>query len=195
MSTATLMPHRRKMSGAEFLALPDDGVRRMLIRGEVFDEEDDDMSYRTRRHSRRTARITFLLERWLEPQPEPRGEVANGDAGIVLRQDPESIVGADVAYFGPEVTAIESDESSLYDGPPRLAVEVLSPSARHVETQRKIDEYLACGVPLVWIVDPNRRTITVYERGRKPVFLEVGETILAEPHMMGFTIPVAEIFR
>lgn len=41
---------------------------------------------------------------------------------------------------------------------------------------RKIDRYLLLGTRLVWIVEPRRRTVTVYETNKPPVvFREYGE--------------------
>ena len=41
--------------------------------------------------------------------------------------------------------------------PPFLVVEVLSPDDRMSEMQDRIDDYLAFGIPYVWIVDPAKR--------------------------------------
>ncbi len=46
--------------------------------------------------------------------------------------------------------------------PPYLCVEVLSPDEPTAETQEKIEEYLAFGVPWVWAIDPISRTGEIY---------------------------------
>src|SRR5690349_9076811 len=46
--------------------------------------------------------------------------------------------------------------------PPDLVVEVLSPANGGIELEDKLDEYLSAGVPMVWIVNPDRQTIRVY---------------------------------
>ena len=46
---------------------------------------------------------------------------------------------------------------------PDLAVEVLSPRDRTWDMFDKIGEYLQAGVPLVWVIDPKRRTAAVYK--------------------------------
>src|SRR5437588_7537038 len=45
---------------------------------------------------------------------------------------------------------------------PDLVAEVLSPANSGKELEEKLDEYSAVGVPLVWIVNPDSRTIRVY---------------------------------
>lgn len=54
-ATLELEKPRVKMTLAEFLALEDDGVERMLIDGELW--EDDQASYRSRQHARATTRV------------------------------------------------------------------------------------------------------------------------------------------
>src|SRR4051812_17099261 len=77
-----------ELTTEEFLDLPEeDGVERLLIDGELFEEP---MSERNSDHSRITARICYLLERGLEPQPEPRGKVLGGDAGFRIRRMPDT---------------------------------------------------------------------------------------------------------
>jgi len=49
--------------------------------------------------------------------------------------------------------------------PPLLCVEVLSPDDRMVDMQDKIDDYLAMGVPAIWVVNPRSRKAFVVDRG------------------------------
>jgi Uma2 family endonuclease len=46
--------------------------------------------------------------------------------------------------------------------PPFIAVEILSPEDRMSRVRKKIDEYLAFGVPYVWVIDPEERRADVY---------------------------------
>ena len=61
MTTATA---ERLMTTEEFLALPDDGKYRMLIRGKLWEREL--MTKRNRIHSRLMIRIGYLLEVWCQ---------------------------------------------------------------------------------------------------------------------------------
>src|SRR5690242_1140644 len=93
----------RLMTTEEFLALPDDGVERWLIRGELREFPGGNlqgkaMTVRNRWHSRVMTRMAKFLDNWLDGQPEPRGSVLCGEAGVRLSHDPESVVGVDVVY-------------------------------------------------------------------------------------------------
>jgi Uma2 family endonuclease len=46
-----------------------------------------------------------------------------------------------------------------------VAVEILSRDDRMSETMEKLEEYAAKGVPNIWLVDPNRKTVSVYTQG------------------------------
>jgi Uma2 family endonuclease len=59
-----------------------------------------------------------------------------------------------------KMAARQSDKTTLIEGVPQLVVEVLSPNDTLDEINEKIDTYLTAGVPLVWIVEPRRRTVT-----------------------------------
>ena len=49
--------------------------------------------------------------------------------------------------------------------PPLIVMEILSTDDRMSEVLGKLDEYLDWGVPHVWLVDPRKRQLSVYDRG------------------------------
>ncbi|CAN5894359.1 Uma2 family endonuclease [soil metagenome] len=179
------------MTTEELLALPDDGVDRELIRGQL---REKPMTRRNRRHCRSTSRICNALEIWLDDSPEPHGEILVGEAGFRLRRDPDTTVGIDLAYISAAVAAANPDRVFLIEGVPILAVEILSPSDKHEEVLDKIEVYLEVGVALVWIVDPDLRTVTVHRPDAEPELFNATQEILAEPHLPGFRVPVAKLF-
>jgi Uma2 family endonuclease len=179
------------MTTEELLALPRNGNDRWLIRGQL---REKPMTVRNRTHSRVMARIVYLLEKWLETQLEPRGQILCGEAGCRLRRNPDTTVGIDVVYIAANLAQQESTETTLIDGVPVLAVEILSPSDTLEEINEKIDDYLAAGVALVWIVDPHDQTITVYRANAVPELVTIRQELSAEPHLPGFRVAAAQIF-
>ena len=127
--------------------------------------------------------------------PEPRGEVHAGEVGCILRRDPDTTVGIDVAYFSAEVMARQTDGTTLVEGAPQLAVEVLSPSDKTEEIRDKVLEYLAAGVELVWVVDPYFHTVTVHRPSAPPEMFNNEETLTGGATLPGLEIAVAELFR
>jgi Uma2 family endonuclease len=188
----------RLMTAEEFLALPDDGVRRWLIRGQLREERpgpgEKPMTVRNRWHSRIMVRVGKFIDNWLDQQPEPRGSVLCGEVGVRLRPDPETIVGVDVIYISAELAAHEPEDRSLVDGVPTLAVEILSPSTTQEQINEKLETYQGFGVPLVWLIDPHDRTVLIYQVGEEPRLVNVQQELTAEPHLPGFRVAVAQIF-
>ena len=77
----------RKMTAEEFLALPDDGVERWLIRGELRENAESDMNRRNPDHSGTMFNVCRLIGAWLAKQPAPRGRAYSGDVSFKLRRD------------------------------------------------------------------------------------------------------------
>jgi Uma2 family endonuclease len=179
------------MTTEQLLALPDDGVERWLIRGQL---REKPMTYRNRWHSRAMIRVGHFLESWREQQPEPRGSVLGGEAGVRLTREPDTTVGIDVIYISAELAVRNPDDTTIVDGVPVLAVEILSPNNTVEEIDEKIDQYLEAGVPLVWILDTRDRTVTIYRPGQEPEFVNARQELSGEPELPGFRVRVADLF-
>ncbi len=77
---------------------------------------------------------------------------------------------------------------------PDLAVEVLSEGNTPAEMARKRQEYFAAGVRLVWLVDPQRRTVAVYTAVDDLTLLDVSQTLDGGAVLPGFVLPLQEFF-
>lgn len=187
----SIAPSPPLMTLAEFLELPDRGKERMLIRGVLWERK---MTVRNPWHSSLVARIAALLVIWLRQQSKVTGDVVSGDAGFRLTKNPDSFVGIDVAFVAKDMPLYRQGKKVVFDGPPILAVEVLSPSDQQADIDAKIDEYLAANVPLIWIVNPHRQLITAYRTGSEPQVYSGTTTITADPYLPGFAFAVAELF-
>ena len=183
--------HPATMTTEELLALPDDGMDRELVRGEL---REYPMTKRNRRHSRVEIRVGKFLDNWLDDQPEPRGEVVGGEAAFRLRRAPDTIVGIDVAYVSAEVCAANPESSAFFEGPPVLAVEIRSPSHKQEEVDDKVALSLELGVAVVWVINARFRTVVVHRPNTEPELFNVLQELSAEPHLPGLRIPVARLF-
>jgi Uma2 family endonuclease len=199
MTTATTNPPK-VWTAEDLLAMPDDGVERWIIKGQLREKPPEfpgvSMTVRNRYHSEALSFIAATLVNWLRTKPQPRGGVYSGEAVVRLRSPVETTVGIDAVYAPPEVVSTQSDDrTTLLDGVPTLAVEILSPNDTQEEIEDKIDEYLGAGVPLVWTVNTHRRTITVHQPGQEPKLYSRSDRLPAHPAMPGFTPTVAELFE
>ena len=71
---------------------------------------------------------------------------------------------------------------------------MLSPSDRPREVADKVGEYLECGVPLVWLVAPREKSVTVYRSLTDTERLSADDTLEGDPVLPGFSCPVAKLF-
>jgi Uma2 family endonuclease len=78
---------------------------------------------------------------------------------------------------------------------PDLAIEVLSKGNTKPEMARKRKEYFSAGVDVVWEVDPAKRSVAVYERGKKkPRLYNHSQTIECGRSLAGFRLVLADLF-
>ena len=77
---------------------------------------------------------------------------------------------------------------------PNLAVEVLSPSNRATEMNRKLTTYFAKGVELVWHIDARKRSITVYTTSDNSTTLAETDTLDGGTVLPGFSLQLAMLF-
>lgn len=181
------------MTAEQFLDLPiDEGVERELIRGEL---RERPMTYRNRWHARTEANIVGQLKLWSAQNPECRGVAYSGEVGVILRRDPDTTVGVDVAYFSSDVADRQTAETTLLEGTPLLAVEILSPPDKLDGIREKVEEYLGADVRLVWIVDPHFQTVVVHQREVKPELFNTDQEISGDPCLPGFRVPLTAFFE
>src|SRR5581483_6147024 len=119
-------PTAKLMTSDELFALPPNKkIDRWLFRGELRERK---VTKRNPHHAGATSNITALLVAWLKQQPKPWGKVYSGEAYFRIRKDPETNVGIDVALATAEQRAAIKKKSSYVDGPPVIAIEILSPN-------------------------------------------------------------------
>jgi Uma2 family endonuclease len=118
--------------------------------------------------------------------------LAGPDLGVWLSNG--NLRSPDITFVRNEKLPKEEDQHKFAEFVPDLAVEVLSPSDRPGFVSEKIREFLANGVPIVWLVDPAQKTVTEY-RSKSAVKLYSGNDIIsAEPILPGFSCPVSRFF-
>ena len=100
-------------------------------------------------------------------------------------------MGPDVSFVSAE--RVDRTDEHYYDGPPDLAVEVLSPSDRKGYVERKLAIYLETGTRSVWLVNPRRRTVEVISSLADRRMLHEDDE-LVDDTVPGFRVKVSEIF-
>jgi Uma2 family endonuclease len=144
-----------KMTARQFLELGQDppGVRLELVNGEVAVSPSP-----TPKHSHVVVRLISILNERIEARD--LGELHH-DVDTVL--DDYNVRRPDVLFFARSRTHLIGEKAM--EGPPDLAVEVLSPSSIEVDRREdKFAQYRDAGVAHYWIIDPADRTIEGWRR-------------------------------
>jgi len=136
-------------------------------------------------------RLLILLSQFVDPRN--LGLVSGSDA--MMQIFPDLVRIPDVAFASwarfPEGRIPEEPVPHLV---PDLAVEVLSRGNTRREMDRKVGEYFAAGVRLVWIIDPKKRTVAVYTSPRDVGTLAERDVLDGGEVLPGFTLPLRELF-
>ncbi len=172
---------------ADWLLRPENAGRRCeLVQGKVVD-----MPSPTRFHGT----VCFLISRILGNYIFARGagSIATNDSGLIVRKNPDTVRGPDLMVF---LSAAQLDDIRRRPSEevPELVVEVLSPSDSQTRTLLRVQQYHARGVPLVWVVDPEERTVHVYAPNEFPMVLDESETLTGNGVLPDFECKVAELF-
>ena len=82
----------------------------------------------------------------------------------------------------------------IADLAPDLAVEVISPSNTAREMERKLQDFLAAGVRLVWYVLPETQEVHVHAAERHDV-LTIDQELSGSDVLPGFALPLRQLFQ
>ncbi len=176
-------------------------IELMLKRGEISPDSNWELvdgeivwlSPANRYHAQVCAAITAAL--WAFAQ-RIGARVLAGDPGFLVGAEHQQLRGPDVAVVSKERLDIIERSSTWGQEAPDLAVEILSPE-QHGETyaRPKVAEYLAAGAKVVWLVDPDARTVRVYEPNRDEYAIYSADTeINLDQVAPGFLAPVRSFF-
>ena len=78
---------------------------------------------------------------------------------------------------------------------PDFVVELRSDSDRLTVLQSKMEEYIANGARLGWLLDPLQRQAHIYRPNAQPQILDNPESVSADPELPGFTLDLKPIWQ
>lgn len=171
----------------ELLRLPDDGLRRELVRGEL-----RVMTPAGWEHGRIAARAARLLDTHVEDVGS--GVTLGAETGFMLSSDPDTVRAPDAAFVSRERVEKIGRTTKYWPGAPDLAVEVVSPEDSFREVQEKALEWLAAGTIAVLVLDPAERTATVYRGQGDAHIYAAQDTLDLDDAVPGFSVAVAKLF-
>jgi Uma2 family endonuclease len=195
MSTATLPPPTLIPNGVRLLTAADVAVLpRSLPSGDVGYELHDGrlvvMAPPGAGHGRRQARFS----RYLVTEGEERGHgEAYAEVGVLLRRNPDHLIGPDAAFVTAAQLPVKLSPEGYLLTIPELIVEVRSKNDTQPEIDEKVNDYLKAGAVLVWVADPDARTVIVHQANQAPITLAATDTLTAPGVIPGFAILVGDL--
>ena len=171
----------------DLLRLNSQGVRGELIRGVLYETTPIG-----RRHGKVLAELTTYLDSFVEPRR--LGSVEVGDVGVWLERSPDTVRAPDVAFFSSEKEPAQEVAAGYAEVVPDLLAEIVSPNDTPREVREKAEMWLGFGVRLVWVVNPDNRTVDVHLRGHPISTLTDGDALDGLDVLPGFTCPLSDIF-
>ncbi len=100
---------------------------------------------------------------------------ASCPANLTVVADPVDLVLAPDRVFSPDLVVLPAGAATApVRDRPTLVVEVCPPETPMFAHLVKLPAYAEAGIPAYWVVDLDRRTVTVYERGPGPAYVEAG---------------------
>jgi Uma2 family endonuclease len=176
------------LTAEEFRRLPDDGRPKELKRGKVVL-----MDLPAPRHGQICGQVYYLLRQHLENHP--LGHLVTNDSGIITEHDPDTVRGADVAFYSYNRVPPGPLPQGYLPVAPELAFEVRSPGDRWGRIWTKIGEYLEAGVKVVCVLDQMTERCHVYRNQEEiQVFLPDQESILPDV-LPEFRVAVRRFFE
>ena len=123
------------------------------------------------------------------------GRVFGTDTGVVLQNDPDIVREPDLAFVSYDKLPYGVRIRGYLVGPPDLVVEITSPTDTIGAVYDQARMWVSHGVPLVWVVDPEARTVEVHRPDVETNTLTEADTLGGGSVLPGFSVPVSAVFE
>jgi Uma2 family endonuclease len=185
LATTNMAEESKLITGKELLAMGDIGPCE-LVEGRIVS-----MSPTKIRHGQLEYRLARMLGEFVEVND--LGEIFVGEVGIYVQRNPDTVRAADVLFISHERLAKATTDDFL-DVAPELVIEIMSPSDRWSEVRRKLREYLAAGVAVVLVVEPDERIISAFRSLTDVQEFTAEDVLVMEDVLPGFQLSLAGLF-
>jgi len=134
------------------------------------------------------AELVRLLLNWVKPRK--LGRVFESSGGFILPNS--NLTAPDVSF----VTADRLKQSKRYFAElvPDIVVEIKSQSDRLKRLREKIQSFIELGAKVGILIDPDKRTVTIYTPTAEPAVLRDGDMISIPELLPGWEIAVTELW-
>ncbi len=185
MATAEIV---ELMTAEQFGQRPDPGYPEELVQGRVVA-----MSVPDPRHGYVCGRAVLVFGSFVDGRGI--GRVMCNDSGVITQRNPDTVRGADVAYYSyariPKGTLPKGYQPEV----PELVVEVRSTHDRWGEIIEKVSEYVHAGVLFVIVLDPEPQIAHVFTADEAPKALSADDELILPGVFDDFRVRVGRFFE
>jgi Uma2 family endonuclease len=153
---ATVSSPEVLLTAEQFGERPDPGYPEELVRGRIVR-----MPPPKPRHGEICITVGRILGNFVADHA--LGRVLGNDSGVITERGPDTLRGADIAFYSYDRVPKGPLPNQYLDVAPELVVEVLSPDDRWLKVLAKVAEYLQVGVLMVVVLDDHHKSAHVYE--------------------------------
>lgn len=176
------------MTAEEFGKRPDPGCPEELVRGRIVR-----MPPTVPRHGEVCVQCAYQFRRFLDDHDI--GRVIGNDAGVITGRDPDTVRGPDIAFYSYERLPKGPLPMTYIQQVPELVVEVRSPGDRWSKTHEKVAEYLAAGVLVVVVLEPESSSAHLFGADEEPRRLGPEDELTLPGVLEGFRVRVGRFFE
>ncbi len=178
---------QKLMTADDLLAMPYDGKRYELVRGELIE-----MPPASHEHGRVAARFGRRIGNFAEERDLGHGIAA--ETGVSIERNPDTMRAPDYGFISYERMAEPPPPRGYADVVPDLVLEVVSPDDRQPDIDAKTQMWLEAGVRLALVLYIAARAIVAHRNDGAVQRFGPDDTLTCEPVLPGFAGPVADIF-
>jgi Uma2 family endonuclease len=140
----------------------------------------------------RNARLTQRVGNWADA--DGTGLAFDSSTGFILPN--RASRSPDAAWVRCErIEALNPNPDRFLPLAPDFVVELRSASDSLTTTQNKMQEYIANGVRLGWLIDPQNQRVEIYRQGREIEVLQSPTSLSGEDVLPGFVLDLDRILN
>lgn len=176
------------LTADDLLAIPDDGKRHELVRGELIEMPPPGFA-----HGMVVDNIGWLIGTFI--RQNSFAFVSTSETGIYVEQNPDTVRAADFAVVARErIMEPVPERGYVYGLVPDLVVEVVSAGYSVADAEARALMWLEAGVRLALTAYIATQEIVVHSDDGSMQRFGVNDTLTCEPVLPGFACRVSDIF-
>lgn len=187
IGSSTVSAQEKPMTADQLLRIPNDGMRRELVAGELHE-----MTPAGGEHGHIAMELSLAIG--FHVKKNALGSLFSAETGFILRRDPDTVRAPDIAFMSKDRAVLAVRERGYIQGAPDMAIEVISPSDAYTEVEAKAEDWLRAGCRMVVLVNPRNKSLKVYRSQSDVSVFGPTDVFDGGDVLPGFRLAVEQLF-